>query len=254
LRRWPSGSRRWPPPSSGIDVVSLSSFIRVDGTNDAQRRPDADQPEAARRSPVERQRHHPPAAARDCRGPGIRSTCSRCRTDDRRTVSRGQYQFALQDANPDEFAVVSRLVERLQHSNIEDVATSHSETAFGVHPDRLATAGRFGITPATVDNAPMIVRAAHRVDDLHPVEPVSVILEADPAMQLSAFAHSIYLPSSTAANGRAAVVAPGHRAQRRWRSAISASFSAMISASPGPRRRGGRCDPQGRRRSASRPA
>src|SRR5207244_8475838 len=67
------------------------------------------------------------------------------------TVSRGQYQFALEDANPDEFALwVPRLVQRLQQiPQLEDVATSYSANGLSAYVliDR-ATAGRFGITPA----------------------------------------------------------------------------------------------------------
>src|SRR5207237_2258603 len=66
------------------------------------------------------------------------------------TISRGQYQVALQDANPDEFAVwIPRLMQRLQQiPQIEDVATSYAENGLSAYVliDR-STAGRFGITP-----------------------------------------------------------------------------------------------------------
>ena len=49
------------------------------------------------------------------------------------TVSSGQYQFALQDANPDELALwVPRLVERLRRIPLlEDVSTSYTQSGLG---------------------------------------------------------------------------------------------------------------------------
>ena len=72
------------------------------------------------------------------------------------TVSRSQYQFVLEDANPAEFATwVPKLMQRLEQiPQIEDVASTFSDNGLSayVNIDR-ATAARFGITPATVDNA-----------------------------------------------------------------------------------------------------
>src|SRR5713226_6714634 len=123
------------------------------------------------------------------------------------TVSRGQYQFALEDANPDEFALwVPRLVQRLQQiPQLEDVATSYSENGLSAYVliDR-ATAGRFGITPATVDNALYDSFGQRIVSTIFTQSnQYRVILEADPALQqsLSSF-DAIYLPSSTATNGQ----------------------------------------------------
>src|SRR5262249_15084304 len=119
------------------------------------------------------------------------------------TISRGQYQFALQDANPDEFAVwMPRLMARLrQIAEIEDVSTSYAENGLSafVLIDR-PTAGRFGITPATVDNALYDSFGQRIVSTIFTqTNQYRVILEADPAMQqsLTSFG-SIYLPSSTA--------------------------------------------------------
>ncbi len=123
------------------------------------------------------------------------------------TVSAAQYQFALQDANPDEFAVwVPRLLQRLRElPEIEDVSTNFGENGLSayIQIDR-ATAGRFGITPATVDNALYDSFGQRIVSTIFTQSnQYRVILEADPDMQqtLASF-ESIYLPSSTASNGQ----------------------------------------------------
>jgi multidrug efflux pump len=70
-------------------------------------------------------------------------------------VSRTQYQFTVEDANPDELGVwVHRLMDRLsQVPEIADVATDLQDQGLQalVTIDR-DTAGRLGITPATIDN------------------------------------------------------------------------------------------------------
>jgi multidrug efflux pump len=71
-------------------------------------------------------------------------------------VSRTQYQFSVQDANPDELALwIPKIVERLQKEpKLLDVASDtqdHGVQAY-VEIDR-ASAGRLGITPAAIDNA-----------------------------------------------------------------------------------------------------
>jgi multidrug efflux pump len=123
------------------------------------------------------------------------------------TVSRGQYQFALQDANPDELALwVPRLVERLrQVPLLEDVSTSDTQSGLAayVEIDR-ATAARFGITPATIDNALYDAFGQRIVSTIFTQSnQYRVILEADPDLTHSLEAlGSIYLPSSTAQYGQ----------------------------------------------------
>src|SRR5260370_40401518 len=72
------------------------------------------------------------------------------------TGRRPQYQFVVEDANPDELATwVPKLVDRLRELHeIEDVAANSQDQGLStyVEVDR-DTAGRFGITLATVDNA-----------------------------------------------------------------------------------------------------
>src|SRR6202011_946014 len=69
-------------------------------------------------------------------------------------VSRSQYNFVIEDANPGEFAVwVPKLLQRLQQiPQLEDVTSNFGENGLSAYVliDR-ATASRFGITPATVD-------------------------------------------------------------------------------------------------------
>ena len=71
-------------------------------------------------------------------------------------VSRTQYQFTVESANPDELSTwVPRIVERLrQVPEVADVASDLQDQGLQayVEIDR-ETAGRLGITPAAVDNA-----------------------------------------------------------------------------------------------------
>ena len=123
------------------------------------------------------------------------------------TVSRTQYQFVLEDANPGEFAEwVPKLVQRLQQlPELEDVATNYAANGLSafVLIDR-STAGRFGITPATVDNALYDAFGQRIVSTIFTqTNQYRVILEADPASQQSLSAlDSIYLPSSLSSTGQ----------------------------------------------------
>jgi multidrug efflux pump len=191
------------------DVVSLSSFIGVDGTNatlNAGRllinlKPRDER--SATASDIIRRLNSEIAGVS---GIALYMQPVQDLTIDA-TVSRGQYLFALQDANPDEFAQwIPRLIQRLQQiPEIEDVATSYAENGLSAYVliDR-ATAGRFGITPATVDNALYDSFGQRIVSTIFTQSnQYRVILEADPNYQqsLSSF-DAIYLPSSTATNGQ----------------------------------------------------
>ncbi|WP_442807550.1 MdtB/MuxB family multidrug efflux RND transporter permease subunit [Trinickia soli] len=117
------------------------------------------------------------------------------------TVSATQYQFMLTDPNPDEFSTwVPRLVDRLKQApELADVATDLQESGSSVFVeiDR-ATAARFGITPATVDNALYDAFGQRIISTIFTQSnQYRVILEADPGMQHYTDAlKSIYLPSS----------------------------------------------------------
>ncbi|MGO8839873.1 MAG: MdtB/MuxB family multidrug efflux RND transporter permease subunit [Methyloceanibacter sp.] len=117
------------------------------------------------------------------------------------TVSRAQYQFILEDANGTELAEwTPRLIDQLrkvpQLADVSSDLEAHGLSVF-VDIDR-EQAARFGITPATIDNAlydsygQRIVSTIFTSSNQH-----RVILEADPTLQTSLQSlSSIYLPSS----------------------------------------------------------
>jgi len=123
------------------------------------------------------------------------------------TVSRSQYQFVLEDANPKEFSTwVPKLLERLQQlPQLEDVTSNYAENGLSAYIliDR-PTAARFGITPATVDNALYDSFGQRIVSTIFTQSnQYRVILEADPDLQKSLGSlGQLYLPSSTATNGQ----------------------------------------------------
>ncbi|HTV89152.1 MAG TPA: MdtB/MuxB family multidrug efflux RND transporter permease subunit [Stellaceae bacterium] len=190
------------------DVTSLSSFIGVDGTNTTLNEGRM----LINLKPVDERSANASAIIRRLQReisgiPGITLYMQPVQdlTIDA-TVSRGQYQFALEDANPDEFATwIPRLMQRLQQlPQLSDVATSYSENTPSayIRIDR-ATAARFGITPATIDNALYDSFGQRIVSTIFTQSnQYRVILEADPKQQQSlATLGSIYLPSSTAVGG-----------------------------------------------------
>jgi multidrug efflux pump len=118
------------------------------------------------------------------------------------TVSRTQYQFLLEDANPAELAEwAPRIVEKLRRmAQLADVASDMSTRGLSayIEIDR-DTAGRFGITPATIDNALYDAFGQRIVSTIYTnTNQYRVILETDPQLKASlASLSSIYLPSST---------------------------------------------------------
>jgi multidrug efflux pump len=191
------------------DVVSLSSFIGVDGTNPTLNtgrflvnlKP-PDQRRATARDIIRRLERE----TRDVAGIALYMQPVQDLTIDA-AVSRSQYNFVLEDANPSEFAVwIPKLLERLQQiPQIEGVTSNYAENGLSAYIliDR-PTAARFGITPATVDNA-LYDSFGQRIVStiLTQSNQYRVILEADPALQQSLSSlGSLYLPSSTAANGQ----------------------------------------------------
>src|ERR1017187_7382529 len=117
------------------------------------------------------------------------------------TVSRTQYQFILQDSDPAPLAEwTPKLVDRLnQLPQLADVASDISQQGLSVFVeiDR-DQAARFGITPATIDNALYDSYGQRIVSTIFTnSNQYRVILEADPSLQTSLQALSaIYLPSS----------------------------------------------------------
>ena len=136
------------------------------------------------------------------------------------TISRAPYHFVLEDANPTEFATwVPQLVQRLsQLPQLTDVASDLQQQGLTVNLviDR-ATASRFGITPATVDNALYNSFGQRIVSTIYTQSnQYRVILELDPTLQRSlAGLSSLYLPSSSSStNGQVPLSAIAHIEQQ----------------------------------------
>ena len=186
------------------DVESLSSFIGVDGTNPTlnngrfiidlkpfhQRSLTASQ--IIRRLKIE-----------VARVPGVTLYMQPVQdlTIDA-SVTRAQFKFVLENPRIGEFQEwVPKLVQRLAElPELADVASDLQQGGLGVHLtiDR-PTAARFGVTPATIDNAlydsfgQRIVSTIYTQNNQY-----RVILESDPAVQAHIDGLSaIYLPSST---------------------------------------------------------
>jgi multidrug efflux pump len=186
------------------DVDSLSSFIGVDGTNKTLNSgrilinlKSNDQRKANVTAVIQRLRQATASV------PGITlymQPVQDLTVDD--TVARTQYTFMLQDANPDELTEwVPRIVEKLQGlPQLSDVASDLQAEGLSAYLliDR-DTAGRFGITPATIDNALYDAFGQRIVSTIYTQSnQYRVILEADPSLQASLDSlSSIYLPSST---------------------------------------------------------
>ena len=122
------------------------------------------------------------------------------------TVSPTQYQFVLEDPNLNEFQTwVPQLVARLQQvPQIADVASDLQQNGLAafITIDR-GTAARFGVTPATVDNALYDAFGQRIVSTIFTQSnQYRVILEADPSLQHTVDSlGSIYLPSAASTTG-----------------------------------------------------
>jgi multidrug efflux pump len=128
-------------------------------------------------------------------------------------VSRSQYQFVLEDANSDELATwTPKLVDALnQSASLANVVSDQSDQGLSAYItiDR-DTAGRFGITPATIDNALYDAFGQRIISTIFTQSnQYRVILEADKNLQTSIDSFSsIYLPSS--AGGQVPLTAIAH--------------------------------------------
>jgi multidrug efflux pump len=123
------------------------------------------------------------------------------------TVSRTQYRFILEDANPTELAQwVPKLVSQMAAMpEFQDVASDLQQEGLSayIQIDR-DTAGRFGITPATIDNALYDAFGQRIVSTIFTQSnQYRVILETEPSLQNSLDSlGAIYLPSSVASAGQ----------------------------------------------------
>jgi multidrug efflux pump len=191
------------------DVVSLSSFIGVDGTNTTLNsgrmlinlKPLRDRSASA--SDIIRRLQKESA---NVTGISLFMQPVQDLSIDT-AVSRTQYQFVLEDTNPAEFNTwVPKLVERLQQiPQIEDVASDQENQGLAAFLtiDR-DTAGRFGITAATVDNALYDAFGQRIVSTIFTQSnQYRVILQADSSLMASLDSlGTIYLPSATAIGGQ----------------------------------------------------
>ena len=123
------------------------------------------------------------------------------------SVSRTQYQFVLEDANPDELATwTPKLVAALaQQPELQDVASDLQQNGLSAYitVDR-DTAGRFGITPATVDNALYDAFGQRIVSTIFTQSnQYRIILEVTPDLQHSLDSlNALYLPAAGSATGQ----------------------------------------------------
>src|SRR5271165_1939868 len=186
------------------DVVNLSSFVGVDGSNTTLNsgrfliglKPHDDRKlssqEIVRR--IERE-------SQGVEGINLFLQPVQDLTTDT-TVSATQYQFVLENADLNELNTwVPKLVSRLQNvREITDLASDLEQSGLSANItiDR-QTAARFGVTPATVDNA-LYDAFGQRIAStiFTQSNQYRVILEAAPNLQRSLGSiGSIYVPSST---------------------------------------------------------
>jgi multidrug efflux pump len=116
-------------------------------------------------------------------------------------VSRTQYQFSVEDANPDELSVwVPKLVDRLrQIPQLADVASDLQDNGLQAYLeiDR-ATASRLGVTPAAIDNALYNAFGQRLISTIFTQSnQYRVVLEAQPDFQKGPAAlNEIFVPAS----------------------------------------------------------
>jgi multidrug efflux pump len=191
------------------DVESLASYIGVDGTNpslSSGRMLINLRPRAARGSSAAAISRRLQAATASLAGISVTLQPVQDLTIDT-NVSAGQYRFILENPNSAELASwTDKVVARLKREEVlRDVSSDlrNGGLAAELLIDR-ATAGRYGITPATVDNALYDAFGQRIVSTIFThSNQYRVILEAAPSMQRSLSAlDSIYLPSATATSGQ----------------------------------------------------
>jgi multidrug efflux pump len=203
------------------DVDSLSSFIGVDGTNltlNSGRFLINLKPESERSSDVSTTIRRLSRETASVDGISLYMQPVQDLTIDA-TVSRTQYRFVLEDANPDELSEWSpKLIDQLgKLPQFEDVATDMMDKGLAAYIDiDRDTAARFGITPATIDNALYDAFGQRIISTIYTqTNQRRVILEADPTLQTSLQAlDSIYLPSSSSSTGQVRLSTIAHIEER----------------------------------------
>jgi multidrug efflux pump len=191
------------------DVVSLSSYIGIDGTNNSVNvgrflidlKPRSERSETATQIIRRLQREVA----------GVKGIALYMQPEQNLTlatsVSPTQYQFTLEDPNQSDFArYVPLLTAKLKTlPQLADVASELQNDGLSVYIDiDRENAARFGITPATVDNALYDAFGQRIVSTIFKqTEQFHVIMGVDPNLtrDMSALG-SIYLPSNSANGGQ----------------------------------------------------
>jgi multidrug efflux pump len=205
------------------DVVSLSSFIGVDGANstlNSGRFLINLKPHSARSLTASQIIRRLQQETRDVVGIVLYMQPLQDITIDS-AVSRTQYQFVIESTDAKDFAAwVPPLMQKLEQlPQLADVASDLQQqgTATDITIDR-ATAARFGISPATVDNVLYDSFGQRIVSTIYSQSnQYRVILEADPSIQQSLDGLAqLYLPSSaSSSNGQVPLSAIVRVSQRQ---------------------------------------
>jgi multidrug efflux pump len=191
------------------DVISLSSYIGVDGTNTTLNqgrflinlKPKNERSESA--TQIIRRLQAEVAGV-----PGINLFMQPVQSLTlNTTVSPTEYQFVLEDPNESDFTkYVPELMAKLQAlPQLEDVASELQSAGQSVYININRTAAaRFGITPATVDDALYDAFGQRIISTIFTqTDQYRVIMTVDPAKMTSvASLGAIYLPSSSASGGQ----------------------------------------------------
>ncbi len=191
------------------DVVSLSSYIGVDGTNTTLNegrflinlKPKGQRSQSA--SEIIRRLQREVAGV-----PGVTLFMQPVQNLTlNTTVSPTQYQFVLEDPTGNDFPTyVPKLMAKLQAlPQLADVASELQAAGQSVYIDINRTnAARFGITPATVDDALYDAFGQRIISTIFTqTDQYRVILTVDPRMMTSVAAlGSVYLPSSSVSGGQ----------------------------------------------------
>ncbi|WP_430911256.1 MdtB/MuxB family multidrug efflux RND transporter permease subunit [Methylobacterium sp. sgz302541] len=204
------------------DVASLSSFIGVDGQNvtlNSGRFLINLKPRDARAASASDIIRRITASTAEVSGIRLYMQPVQDLTIDT-AVSATQYQVMLESPNLAEFETwVPRFVDALRKSPLlQDVASDLQASGLAAYVtiDR-STAGRYGITPATVDNALYDAFGQRIVSTIFTQSnQYRVILEADPELHRTLDSlNALYLPSSTATNGQVPLSAIARVEERR---------------------------------------
>ena len=191
------------------DVASLSSFIGVDGSNvtlNSGRFLINLKPHDKRKSTASEIIRRLSDETRDIAGMTLFMQPVQDLSIDT-AVSAAQYQFTLQNQDLAQLQEwTPKVVDRLsQLPELADVASDLQPNGRSVTVDiDRATAARFGVTPASIDNALYDAFGQRIISTIFTqTTQYRVILDVDPAMRTSLKAlGSIYLPSSASTTGQ----------------------------------------------------